>query len=96
MLDELYRVQCRILHVSSGDQLHTVCDALENHFTTVGSPVMMGGDSDNMSKGIVGMCVGKSKTYLLVVVSMSLSSGGALLILVIKLLSHVYLFRNLT
>ena len=44
--------------------------ALISHFSTTASPVMMGGDSDASSKGVMGVCQAEEgRTYLLVVVS---------------------------
>lgn len=43
-------------------------DALLSHFDKFGSPVMMGGDADASSKGIVGVHVGQRDASLLVVV----------------------------
>jgi hypothetical protein len=68
VLDELYGVECRIFHVASGAQLDKHVPELVEHFKVQGSPVMMGGDRDNLSKGIMGICQGKDMTYLLVVV----------------------------
>lgn len=67
VLDELYGVPCRILHSPSGSKLQEHVSALLQHFTSFGSPVMMGGDQDNLSKGIMGVCHGDGGTYLLVV-----------------------------
>ncbi|KAF2350677.1 Peptidase C78 ubiquitin fold modifier-specific peptidase 1/ 2, partial [Trinorchestia longiramus] len=67
VLDEVYGVSCRIIHVLSGDQLSKHIPQLVEHFDTLGSPVMMGGDQDNLSKGIMGVCQGKNTTHLLVV-----------------------------
>jgi len=68
-MDELYDVPCRIVHVTTGSKLKDHMDTVKDHFTKKGSPIMMGGDSDNMSKGIVGICQSDQKFYLLVVVS---------------------------
>ncbi|KAA0195533.1 hypothetical protein HAZT_HAZT006119 [Hyalella azteca] len=67
VLDELYGVECRIVHVASGAQLDKHVPELVEHFKVRGSPVMMGGDRDNLSKGIMGICQCKDMTYLLVV-----------------------------
>lgn len=71
VIDYIYDLPCKILHCKSGklaDNLAT----LRDHFKTVQSPIMMGGDTDNASKGILGVCDsydnfgGISKTHLLV------------------------------
>ena len=69
IIDELYNVSCRIIHITSGDKLIEHIQTLIEHFTTFGSPVMMGGNEDNQSKGIMGVCQASDQTYLLVVVS---------------------------
>lgn len=57
------------MHVNYGDELQTIVDVLVNHFDKFGSPVMMGGDIDTSSKGIMGIHVGHRDASLLVVVS---------------------------
>ncbi|CAN7999754.1 unnamed protein product, partial [Ixodes hexagonus] len=60
-------VPCKILHVSSGADLVEQLNVLQQHFETVGSPIMMGGDSDASSKGVLGVChTTESMAYLLV------------------------------
>lgn len=54
VLDELFDTPCKIIHLSSGDQLRTNFMKLEEHFEKISSPVMMGGDQDAASKGILG------------------------------------------
>ncbi|KAL4631121.1 inactive Ufm1-specific protease 1-like [Arapaima gigas] len=67
ILDHLYEVPCRILHVrAGGSEIEGVAEELHHHFETHGSPVMMGGDRDNSSKGILGVCMGVRGSYLLV------------------------------
>ncbi|XP_043285214.1 ufm1-specific protease 1 [Venturia canescens] len=67
VLDERYEVQSKIIHVSSGKDLSSHVPSLKLHFEKFGSPVMMGGDKDCSSKGLVGIHVGDENTYLLVV-----------------------------
>ncbi|XP_026792876.1 inactive Ufm1-specific protease 1 [Pangasianodon hypophthalmus] len=67
VLDQLYDVPCRLVHVrSGGTELKRAAQDLHQHFITRGSPVMMGGDRDNSSKGILGVCTGKEGSYLLI------------------------------
>uniref|UniRef100_A0A673ITW9 UFM1-specific peptidase 1 (non-functional) n=1 Tax=Sinocyclocheilus rhinocerous TaxID=307959 RepID=A0A673ITW9_9TELE len=66
VLDQLYDVPCRIVHVRYGKELDQAVKDLHDHFLTRGSPVMMGGDRDNSSKGILCVCTGKRGSYLLV------------------------------
>lgn len=68
VIDTLYGIPSKIIHVSSGAILDEHTQTLFEHFKTRGSPVMMGGDNDNSSKGIVGICKNDENTYLLVVV----------------------------
>lgn len=67
VLEQLYDVPCRLVHArSGGTELEQAAQDLHQHFLTRGSPVMMGGDRDNSSKGILGVCTGKEGSYLLV------------------------------
>lgn len=67
VLDHLYDVPCRLVHArSGGTELEQAAQDLHHHFLTRGSPVMMGGDRDNSSKGILGVCTGKEGSYLLI------------------------------
>ncbi|KOB63293.1 putative F38A5.1a, partial [Operophtera brumata] len=47
-------------------ELSTIVGTLVTHFVEFGSPVMMGGDVDCSSKGIMGIDVGGSEPSLLV------------------------------
>ncbi|XP_030030555.2 ufm1-specific protease 2 [Manduca sexta] len=67
VIDKLFDVPCKILHVNKGSELETVSETLVNHFKKFGSPVMMGGDVDCSSKGIMGIHVGSDEISLLVV-----------------------------
>lgn len=67
VLDTIYNVQCKIIHTRRGKDLCEHIDTLCDHFKTRGSPVMMGGDTDVSSKGIVGVCKSSTDNYLLVV-----------------------------
>ncbi|XP_062849381.1 inactive Ufm1-specific protease 1 [Trichomycterus rosablanca] len=67
VIDQLFDVPCRLVHArSGGTELELEVQKLHAHFLARGSPVMMGGDRDNSSKGILGVCTGKESTYLLV------------------------------
>ncbi|XP_073953922.1 ufm1-specific protease 1-like [Choristoneura fumiferana] len=67
VLDKLYDVPCKIIHVNKGDDLNTIVDTLKSHFEKFGSPIMMGGDVDCSSKGIMGIHVDHAGVSLLVV-----------------------------
>lgn len=69
VIDYFYDVPCKLVHVRGGGaELEQVAvGELHQHFEKHGSPVMMGGDRDNSSKGILGVCMGDSGSYLLVV-----------------------------
>lgn len=69
VLDFFYDVPCKLVHVRGGGaELEQVAvEALHHHFEKHGSPVMMGGDRDNSSKGIMGVCTSNEGRYLLVV-----------------------------
>lgn len=55
-MDYFVEVPCKIIHVTSGALLCDHMETLKKHFDVIGAPVMMGGDSDNASKGILGVC----------------------------------------
>lgn len=55
-LDVIYDVPCRLIHILPGT-FGTHVKALCQHFERYGGPIMMGGDCDNSSKGIVGVAV---------------------------------------
>ncbi|XP_042368166.1 inactive Ufm1-specific protease 1 [Plectropomus leopardus] len=69
ILDFFYDVPCKLVHVRGGgaELEHVAVAELHQHFERHGSPVMMGGDRDNSSKGIFGVCTGDKGSYLLVV-----------------------------
>ncbi|XP_015229259.1 PREDICTED: inactive Ufm1-specific protease 1 [Cyprinodon variegatus] len=69
VLDFFYDVPCKVVHVRGGGaELEQVAvEELHQHFEKHCSPVMMGGDRDNSSKGILGVCTGDRGSYLLVV-----------------------------
>ncbi|XP_077357246.1 ufm1-specific protease 1 [Festucalex cinctus] len=69
VLSYFYDVPCRLVHIRSGGaELEQVAaDELHQHFERHGCPVMMGGDRDNSSKGIFGVCTGTAGSYLLIV-----------------------------
>ncbi|XP_028973463.2 ufm1-specific protease 1-like [Esox lucius] len=57
ILDYYYNVPCKVVHVRGGGiELNRAAEELHEHFQSQGSPVMMGGDRDNSSKGILGVC----------------------------------------
>lgn len=69
VLDKLYDIPSKIIHVNKNESLESILEALKSHFVQYGSPVMMGGDVDCSSKGIMGIHVNGSDSSLLVVVS---------------------------
>ncbi|KAM7343727.1 UFM1 specific peptidase 1 [Cochliomyia hominivorax] len=67
VVDTLYDVPCKIVHVTSDEELNDYVDTLVEYFNDYGGFVMMGGDMDAASKGIVGVHTNAKETYLLVV-----------------------------
>ncbi|ESO93327.1 hypothetical protein LOTGIDRAFT_161889 [Lottia gigantea] len=53
-IDIFYHVACKIIHVNHGSELPQHIKQIYHHFQDIGSPIMMGGESDNSSKGIIG------------------------------------------
>lgn len=68
VLDCLYDVPCKLVHVRGGgtDLEKVAVEQLHQHFNQHGSPVMMGGDRDNSSKGVLGVWTGEKGSHLLV------------------------------
>ncbi|TMW43501.1 hypothetical protein DOY81_011419, partial [Sarcophaga bullata] len=67
VVDSLYDVPCKILHVTRSEDLAIHSEALMKYFMDYGGFVMMGGDMDAASKGIAGIHSNGKDTYLLVV-----------------------------
>lgn len=67
ILDTLYDVPCKIIHINSGSELTNHLKTLCDHFKNKGSPVMMGGETDVSSKGIMGVAQSPMQSYLLLV-----------------------------
>ncbi|XP_077294516.1 UFM1 specific peptidase 1 [Arctopsyche grandis] len=67
IIDEIFDIPCKIVHVNSGgalqDSIGTICE----HFKSTSCPIMMGGDKDCSSKAIMAVHIDDDKTYLLVV-----------------------------
>ncbi|CAF0745280.1 unnamed protein product [Adineta steineri] len=55
ILSQLYDVDCKILHISNGDDILNNLNIIAKHFREFGSPIMMGGDADGASKCILGV-----------------------------------------
>ena len=70
VLDNLYDVQSKIVHLQPGSLNSEETIFLKRHFEEFRSPVMMGGDADSASKCILGIFYGHELTddnvYLLV------------------------------
>lgn len=68
VIDFFYDVPCKVVHVRGGGvELEKVAvEELHQHFEKHGSPVMMGGDRDNSSKGILGVCTADRGSYVLI------------------------------
>lgn len=69
MLDHLYDVSSKIIHVTSGFELSAKIQEIVNHFNNGGCPAMMGGDQDCSSKGVLGVHFDGEDVYLLILVS---------------------------
>ncbi|XP_049877215.1 ufm1-specific protease 2 [Pectinophora gossypiella] len=67
VIDKLFDIPCKMLHVNKGDELKNIVEQLKTHFDKFGSPVMMGGDVDCSSKGVMGIRVDGNNASLLIV-----------------------------
>uniref|UniRef100_A0A8D0HE96 UFM1 specific peptidase 1 n=1 Tax=Sphenodon punctatus TaxID=8508 RepID=A0A8D0HE96_SPHPU len=66
-LDHYYGVPCQLLHLPHGRWgLQGELETLYSHFQGGGGPVLMGGDTDNSSKGLLGVCSGPCGDHVLV------------------------------
>jgi len=54
VIDTLYSIPCKIIHCSQGD-LRKYSENLIEHFKSYCSPIAVGGDLDNSSKGFLGI-----------------------------------------
>jgi hypothetical protein len=71
VIDKLFNVPCKIVHCPSGENGMTdIFPKLEEHFAKSSAPpIMMGGDHDASSKGVLGTCtVDDDDHWLLVLV----------------------------
>ncbi|XP_046382962.1 probable Ufm1-specific protease 1 isoform X2 [Ischnura elegans] len=55
VIEKLFDVPSKILHVKKDDKLIHILPDLKNHFENFKSPIMIGGDMDCSSKGVVGI-----------------------------------------
>ena len=67
VLDKVHNVLSKIVHIQRGKDLVKYVAVIKQHFEEIGCPIMMGGDRDCSSKGIMGIHIGKKGNYLLVV-----------------------------
>lgn len=74
VLDSLYDVSCKIVHINRGKEITNHIETIREHFDEFGGLIMMGGDQDAASKGIAGIHISDAGTYLLVVVSFFLNT----------------------
>lgn len=66
IIDSLYDVPCKIVHCSP-DQIGQHVEGIKAHLEQFGSPIGVGGDLDNASKGIIGAgCASNSETCFLI------------------------------
>lgn len=68
VIDTLFDVSCKVIHISKKDSIAKHSDTLKDYFETYGGLIMMGGDMDAASKGIAGIHVSDDQDiYLLVI-----------------------------
>lgn len=68
MIDVLYDIPCKIQHIPSSQDIRKFSNIFKSYFEDYGGFVMMGGDVDAASKGVVGIHVAENDAYFLVVV----------------------------
>ncbi|XP_017881650.1 ufm1-specific protease 1-like [Ceratina calcarata] len=66
VLNHLYEVLSKIVHVRHGRDLRNEVAVIRSHFEEFGSPIMMGGDRDCSSKCVLGIHENPKNTYLLI------------------------------
>ncbi|XP_067632974.1 probable Ufm1-specific protease 1 [Eurosta solidaginis] len=67
VLDMLYDVVCKIIHIAYHEDLKRYASVLKKYFEDYGGLVMMGGDKDAGSKGVAGIHICGNQVYLLVI-----------------------------
>ncbi|XP_061446155.1 inactive Ufm1-specific protease 1 [Rhineura floridana] len=65
-MDHFYAVPGKLIHIPHGRDLEKELETLYAHFQGGGGPVMMGGNRDNSSKGLLGVCSSAKGHHLLV------------------------------
>lgn len=76
VIDTLYDVPCRIQHIPCNQDIRKYSNIIKFHFENFGGLIMMGGDMDASSKGIVGIHIVDNDAYLLIVVSVHSHGHG--------------------
>lgn len=66
VIDVLYSVPCKLIHCAP-DTLNGNMSAIYDHFERFSSPVMMGGDADAASKGVLGIDECSDTTWRLLI-----------------------------
>uniref|UniRef100_A0A8D0B1Q8 UFM1 specific peptidase 1 n=1 Tax=Salvator merianae TaxID=96440 RepID=A0A8D0B1Q8_SALMN len=77
-IDHFYSVPGKLVHVPRGQDLEKELEILYSHFQEGGGPVMMGGDRDNSSKGLLGVCSSAGGHHLLVLDPHHYGQAGSL------------------
>ena len=68
MVDKVFDIPSKIIHIPKGKDITKHLPAIRNHFESLGSPIMMGGDQDASSKGVFGVASSRNgKDFLLIV-----------------------------
>ena len=76
IVDKIFDIPCKILHVPKGNLLADHLPTLIQHFEKFGSPIMMGGDIDASSKGIFGVAQDKNDSFYLLVIDQEILFHG--------------------
>uniref|UniRef100_A0A1L8DTJ4 Putative ufm1-specific protease 1-like protein n=1 Tax=Nyssomyia neivai TaxID=330878 RepID=A0A1L8DTJ4_9DIPT len=66
-VDAIYNVSCKIVHIPSNGDVKKYVTLIKKYLEDYGGFIMMGGDVDCSSKGIVGVHIAGNDAYLLIV-----------------------------
>lgn len=75
VIDTLFNVPCKILHCEAKLLENNMCQ-IKSHFETFGGPIMMGGDFDAASNGVLGITSENTERYQLLIADPHLNNSN--------------------